>query len=229
MAAAPSEAPAVKSGTRYTFVTPEYFSILRIPILRGRAFRTDESEGSAAVAIVSARTATTFWPGEDPVGKTIRIEPPNGRPVDEVSGYHHVSVVGVVRDVVSGIVIDGVDAGHIYLPTDAANAHATALLVRGRADRDLTPAVLQEIFKRTGSDPEMFEALPLEEMRALQIYPLQAASWMGSLLGVIALVLSVAGLYGVLTYTLSQRTKEIGIRMALGATATAVVGMVMRQ
>jgi len=229
MAAAPSEAAAVKSGTRYTFVTPEYFSILRIPILRGRAFRTDEAEGSAAVAIVSARTATTFWPGEDPVGKTIRIEPPNGRPVDEVTGYHRVSVVGVVGDVVSGIVIDGVDAGHIYLPTDAANPHATALLVRGRADRGVTPAALQEIFKRAGSDPEIFEALPLEEMRALQIYPLQAASWIGSLLGVIALVLSVSGLYGVLAYTFSQRTKEIGIRMALGATATAVVGMVMRQ
>jgi ABC-type antimicrobial peptide transport system permease subunit len=75
----------------------------------------------------------------------------------------------------------------------------------------------------------MFEALSLEEMRALQMYPLQAASWIGSLLGVIALVLSVSGLYGVLTYTLSQRTKEIGIRMAFGATATAVVGMVMRQ
>jgi predicted permease len=229
MAAAPSEATAVKNGTRYTFVTPEYFSILRIPILRGRGFRTDEAESSAAVAIVSASTAATFWPGEDPVGKTIRIEPPDGRPVDDVSGYRYVAVVGVVRDVVSGILIDGVDAGHIYLPTDAANPRATALLVRGRADRELTPAALQRIFKRAGPDPETFEALPLEEMRALQVYPLQAASWIGSLLGVIALALSVSGLYGVLTYMLSQRTKEIGIRMALGATATAVVAMVMRQ
>jgi predicted permease len=228
MAAAPADA-AVKNGTRYTFVTPEYFSILRIPILRGRGFRADEAQGSAPIAIVSANTASAFWPGEDPVGKTIRIEPPDGRPVDDVPGYRYLAVVGVVPDVVSGILIDGLDAGHIYLPTDTANPHATALMVRGRAERDLSPGALQEIFKRVDSDPERFEALPLEEMRALQIYPLRAASWIGSLLGMIALVLSVSGLYGVLTYTLSQRTREIGIRMALGATATAVVGMVMRQ
>jgi ABC-type antimicrobial peptide transport system permease subunit len=75
----------------------------------------------------------------------------------------------------------------------------------------------------------MFEALPLGDMRDLQMYPLLAASWVGSLLGAVALLLSVSGLYGVLTYALSQRRKEIGIRMALGATARAVVGLVVKQ
>ena len=93
----------------------------------------------------------------------------------------------------------------------------------------LTPEPLQQILKRAGADPEVFEALPLEEVRTLQVYPFMAASWIGSLLGVIALALSVAGLFGVLTYTLTQRSREIGIRMALGATAATVVRMVMRQ
>jgi ABC-type antimicrobial peptide transport system permease subunit len=66
-------------------------------------------------------------------------------------------------------------------------------------------------------------------MRALQVYPLQAASWVGFVLGIVALALSVSGLYGVLTFTLNQRTREIGIRMALGATAGAVVRLVMAQ
>ncbi len=91
------------------------------------------------------------------------------------------------------------------------------------------PDVLREIVRRTGADPEAFEVLPLDDMRATQMYPLRVAAWIGAMLGGIALVLSISGLYGVLSYTLSQRTREIGIRMALGATAGAVVTLVMRQ
>ena len=71
--------------------------------------------------------------------------------------------------------------------------------------------------------------VPLDEMRDTQMYPLRAAAWIGGMLGAIALVLSISGLYGVLSYMLSQRTREIGIRMALGATAGAVVRLVVRQ
>lgn len=135
----------------------------------------------------------------------------------------------MVRDIVSGMLISGHDIGHVYLPIGVTDSHATAIMARGRTDRDLGPEALQEIFKRAVPDAQALEALPLAELRDLQIYPLLAASWVGSLLGAVALVLSVSGLYGVLTYMLNQRTKEIGIRMALGATAGAVVRLVLRQ
>jgi macrolide transport system ATP-binding/permease protein len=102
-------------------------------------------------------------------------------------------------------------------------------LSRGRSERGLGPETLQRLFEQVGSDPQVFEALALDEMKTVQMYPLRAASWIGSVLGMIALGLSVSGLYGVLAYTWNQRTREIGIRMALGATAAMVVRLVMRQ
>jgi predicted permease len=228
VAAAPAERRD-PSPTRYTFVSPAYFPILRIPVNRGRTFTDDEARDAAPVAIVSAATASAFWPGGDPIGKTIRFEKPDEAPAAELDGYSHVTVVGVVPDVVSGFLMDGHDRGHIYLPADVATAHAEALLVRERTTGALGPRALQEIFRRTGPDPDSFEALPLNEMLSLQMYPVRAASWIGSLLGAIALVLAVSGLYGVLSYNLSQRTREIGIRMALGASAGSVVRLVLLQ
>jgi hypothetical protein len=210
-------------------VAPEYFPILRVPIVEGRAFRTDEARSAAPVAIVSLSTSKAFWPGEDPIGRKIRIERPEGRPVDELVGYTELTVVGTAPDVVSGMMFDGPDAGHIYLPITSDDRHATAALVRGRTPRELGPEALQEIFRRIAKDPQVFEALPLNEMRDLQVYPLRAASWVGFLLGALALGLSVSGLYGVLIYMVNQRTREIGIRVALGATATAVVRLIVRQ
>ncbi|HET7698245.1 MAG TPA: ADOP family duplicated permease [Vicinamibacterales bacterium] len=223
----PSRSGAVP--TRYTFVSPEYFTILRIPIVQGRSFTREEARGAAPVAVVSAAAARTFWPNANPIGQTIAIERANGRRVEEIPGYTEATVVGVAADVVSGLLVDGKDASHMYLPTHARHEQASALLIRPRAAGELRLDALQELFRRTGADPETFEAIPLDEMRQAQVYPLRAAAWIGGLLGGIALVLSISGLYGVLSYTLSQRTREIGIRMALGATAGAVIGLVMRQ
>jgi predicted permease len=228
VAAGSARTPAAKA-TRYTFVSPAYFSVLRIPIARGRGFRQEEAIAAAPVAIVSDATAQTFWPGEDPIGQTLTVESANGRPVDDLPGYSRITVIGTVRDVVSGLLVDGTDTTHVYLPVSPSDDRAGALLVRGRTDRDLGPEVLQQLFRQAAPDPEAFEALPLDELHALQVYPLQAASWIGCLLAAVALILSVSGLYGVLTYTLNQRVKEIGIRIALGATSRMVVRLVMSQ
>jgi hypothetical protein len=180
---------------------------------------------------VSEATARAFWPGEDPIGRSIEIDTSDAS--ERLDGYAEVTVIGTVRDIVSGMLIAGRDPNHVYLPMDRDNPHATAILARrrgaGGGHQTLDAKTLQDVFRLVTRDPQVFEALPLTDMRDVQMYPLRAASWIGSLLGAVALALSVSGLYGVLTYALSQRKREIGIRMALGATAGSVVAMVVNQ
>jgi predicted permease len=215
--------------TDLTFVSPEFFSMLRVPIDRGRAFTAAEARDAEPVAIVSDATALAFWPGEDAIGKTIRLDRTDDRRLNDLPGYPALTVIGTVRDMTTALLVAGHDRGHIYLPIARGNTQASAILVRGRGDRDLSPAALQEIFRRVAPEPQIFEALPLSDIRDLQTWPLLAASWVGALLAAIAFGLGMSGLYGVLTYALSDRQKEIGIRLALGASPRNVVTLVLRQ
>jgi predicted permease len=226
--------------TSYMFVSPEFFSAVQVEIVRGRGFGLDEARAEAHVGILSAAAARALWPGQDPIGKTIKIWiQPEERPdvmtrerlmatskIGELGD--DVVVVGIAQDIVNGLVYDG-PVPHIYLPTAPGAAHAKDLLIRGRSLSDVRADTLHDILRTVHPNRLTFSTLTLDDALALQLYPMMVASWIGLLLSTIALVLSVSGLYGVVTYGLSQRTKEIGIRMALGATSAAVIALVMRQ
>jgi predicted permease len=226
----------------YSFVSANYFEMLRIPILRGRGFSPDEVASEAPVVVVSAAGAKALWPGEDPIGKSLRvyIPPPQRgvaisdmvvslrRPEDLDKASTVLTVIGVSGDAINGFVYQGTDPCHLYIPTTPSGPYASALMVRGRT-ATTSADVPRSILAPVAADSRTFDVLAVEEMVALQMFPIRAASWIGSLLSAIALVLSVTGLYGVLTYTFGQRTQEIGIRMALGATARAVITLVAVQ
>jgi predicted permease len=224
----------------YGFVSPGYFELLGIPLLRGRGFSEQEAALEAPVAVVGAHAAALLWPGEDPLGKTFRITipPPGGRqiadtvhdlrrPADVDAAATEVTVVGVVGDAINGFIYHGVEAGHLYMPTALGGSRASVLLVRGRGTFQLDG--MRSILQRISPDPLRFDVLPVDDMVQLQRFPLRAASYIGTLLSTIALALSISGLYGVLAYTFGQRTKEIGIRMALGASTQAVKRLVLVQ
>ena len=217
------------SGTSYLFASPEYFSVLRIPIVRGRTFTPTEAQSEAHVAVISARTAATFWPGADPIGRVLRIVPSSGGDADAIAGYSDIVVVGVAKDVVTNMIYSGVDPTLVYLPTSRAGSHVGAMLIRTRDSNSQQLEALRQALERVHVNRAMFEVLPLAELSDIMLYPLRVASWIGSLLGMVALSLSVSGLYGLLMYVVGQRTREIGIRMALGATAARVVQLMMRQ
>jgi predicted permease len=222
-----------------TYVTPGYFGLLDIPLLHGRGFLPDEARHEAAVAIVSSNAAARLWPGADPVGQSLPLVlPPEFKPdaarirLDRARGAGPsttLTVVGVAQDIVGEFIFMGKDAARIYLPTNVDSPRAEALLVRTRPSPDSVQPALDGILRRVHSDPLTFESIPLADMLAIQLFPLRMASWTASLLGVIALLLSVSGLHSVLMYTFGQRVREIGIRMALGASSGAVVSLVMRQ
>jgi predicted permease len=215
--------------TSYMFASPDYFSLLSIPLRRGRTFTPNEAQSEAHVAIVSARAAALFWPGTDPIGRVLRITPTADTQADGIAGYSEIVVVGVAEDAVTGMIYSGTDSSLVYLPTGPSGARAGAMLVRGRETSAQQLEGLRRTLERVHVNRTAFEVLPLAEIKDILLYPLRVASWIGSLLGVVAVALCVSGLYGLLMYVLGQRTREIGIRMALGATAAGVVRLMMRQ
>ena len=213
----------------YNFVSPEYFGIYKIPILRGRNFTLDESRSEAAVTIVSEKTAAQFWPGGDAIGQTIRIAPDAKADAwMKLPGYRSAVVVGIARDVMSGGPYLGIDPTCFYFPTGAQGAKNQSLVLRVNKDSDAFRRKL-EIAIAEVSTTSIALMIPAEQAVEVQVYPFKASSWIATFLGGLALVLTLSGIYGVLAYLVSQRTKEIGIRIAMGASAAGVVRLVLAQ
>ena len=225
-----AEATAGKSSVAYRFVSPEYFSVLGIDVLRGRGFTQAERTADAAVAVVSDAVARQLWPKRDAVGQVLHLEAdPSSKTqrVDEPSRPSRMfTVVGVVRDVAGFRVPDFQEATGVYVPTSAATAE-TFLTVRVQGDPEQARrALLQRL---TAIDPNMGEVRTMRTIARMETYLLQIAFWLTLVLGGLALVLTVSGLFSVLSYLVEQRRKEIGVRMALGATTRDVAGLVLSQ
>jgi len=219
------------SDAGYNEVTPEYFSVLEIPFVRGRAFAPAEARAGAPVAVISEATAKRFWPGEDPIGKTFEVTTPEysagGREL-LLTASRTVQVIGIAKDVVSAWLSDGVDATCIYLTPKAGNSPYYSLLFRVSGDpRSFVPAIRNTL---ASVDPSIeFDVRTMSEVMDFQILPFRLASWGAAILGLLGLILASIGIYGVMAYTVSQRTREIGIRMALGADAPSVLWMNLRE
>ena len=228
--AAFGETSRVRTRLAYRFVSPEYFRVLDIAIVRGRAFTPTEDTPNLSVAVVSETTARMMWPNADPVGDVIRLDPePTSEPPrgdDLALESQTFTVVGVVRDV-AGLRIAPFEKAVVYVPTSPSMPR-TSLIARVHGDPEVARQTL--LHRLTAIDPDMGrQVATLRTLARMETFFLQSAFWLTVVLGALALALTLSGLFSVLSYVVEQRTKEIGVRVALGATAQSVTRLVLSQ
>ncbi|MGC4050568.1 MAG: ABC transporter permease [Paludibaculum sp.] len=204
-------------------ISSEGFRLLGIPILRGRAFTQQEAEQRVPVAVISALAARRMWPGEDPIGQTIRIEPGQTENV-RLPGFQEARVIGVSGDIISRA-MDGAVRPCVHFPDILRTG--TLIVLRGQGSDNETRRRLSSALAAAPGAVHGARVVALQETIDWETYPQRAASWLSGLLGSIALLLSISGLYGVMSYLVNQRMREIGIRMALGATTAQVAGFIL--
>jgi len=211
----------------YNVVSPEYFNVMGIPLLRGRGFTAADNEKSMDVAIVSESTARKFWPGQDAIGRSFRMATEKDRKLE---------VVGIARDAEFTLSIAGFggkQATYFYIPYAQHVAGNTLMVFQLRTAQD--PATLIPALEHTVH--ELAPQLPVFQVQTMHesLYTLnglllfEIGATMTGIMGGLGLTLAVIGLYGVVSYAVSRRIHEIGLRMALGASRRGVFGMIYRQ
>jgi predicted permease len=211
--------PAVADGgPYYNAVTPSFFTTTGTGIVRGRGFTAADGEGSSRVAVVSETMARMVWPGEDALGRCLVIGGP-GRPCS--------TVIGIARDA-RRQTIEGGPVLHYYLPLDQKQVGASlrVLFVRLRGDRSVAIGTVRGAIQSIAPDLPAANIRLLSDLVDPQLRPWRLGAILFSAFGTIAVLLATLGLYAVVSYSVSQRSHELGVRRALGALPRHLVRLV---
>jgi predicted permease len=214
----------------YTFVQPNYFATLSIPLLSGRGFQAQSGQPETSV-ILSTSAVQQLWPNQNPIGRCLRLGTDNQfhRKGDLVPDGPTYQVIGVARDT-RGIELDGSDSQQIYVPLPEGRIQDYPILIRTRSD----PSQLMDAIGPVISslDPNLVVTTSTLEQMLHQTPPFlisSLAATIASIIGMLGLLLASMGIFGTVSYIVVLRTREVGIRIALGAKKRDILGLMMRE
>jgi predicted permease len=207
-----------KPNANYRFIGPDYFRTLSMPIAKGRAI--DERDRTRAVvpAVISARAAQTLWPGEDPLGQPFARGDPS----------QHFEVVGIVADG-HPTALEAESPLMVYVPYWFNNEGKSVLMVRTPGDATAVAGELRRVIHAVDPEIAIADVSPLRQVVDKALAGRRYQMWLFTAFGAVALVIATVGVYATTAYGVSRRRREMNIRAALGARASQVVGLVLRQ
>ncbi|HLH30057.1 MAG TPA: ABC transporter permease, partial [Terriglobia bacterium] len=218
----PKDSRNEKDHILHNIVDAEFFDTMGIPIVRGRGFDSSDTFDSTPVVIVNEVLANRYWPAGDPIGKRIQIDTWD-------RGTRWAQVVGVAGTCKYVLMTEG-PTDYLYIPISQNRANQRTLLVQSNGDSAALTGPIREIARRLDANMPVYDVRTMEEyFRGWVRASADTVILFVASMGITGLVLAMIGLYGLVAYSVTRRTREFGIRMAIGATKEKVLGMVLGQ